>query len=318
MSSRERVLLTGATGHVGGRLFQHLTSLSRLSVRAVLRAARQLPAWASDAEIVMGDLSDVSVRRKALTDVDTVVHLATRGFSSAVAPTDSELDSERQTAASLVREAVSYGVRRYLFVSSIHVYGSSLDGQVTDETPTLPRTAYGKSRQKIEEDLFSSASGTDTQACVLRLTNSFGAPALPRPETWNLLVHDLCRQVVSSSRIVLRSDPRTHRDLMALRDVTHVMSQVISSTRIDGGVFLLASGRSLMIQQLAERVKMHAEDMLGTRCQVENRHLDVSPPPTFTLRSERLIASGIDIPNSLDDEIRDLLTLAVREFGGKS
>lgn len=318
MSSRKRVLLTGATGHVGGRLFQHLTSGSPLSVRAVLREARQLPSWASDAEIVIGDLSDMSVRRKALTDIDTVVHLATRGFSSAVAPTDFELDSERQTAATLVREAVSHGVRRYLFVSSIHVYGSSLDGRVTDETSTLPSTAYGKSRKQIEDDLFSCTSGTSTQACVIRLTNSFGAPALPRPETWNLLVHDLCRQAVSSSRIVLRSDPHTHRDLMALRDVTHVMSQVISSTRIAGGVFLLASGRSLTIQQLAERVQMHAEDTVGTHCQIESRNLDASPPPTFTLRPERLIASGIDIPNNLDEEIRDLLALAVREFGSKA
>jgi hypothetical protein len=63
---------------------------------------------------------------------------------------------------------------------------------------------------------------------------------------------------------------------------------------------------------------MHAEDMIGTHCQIESRHLDASPPPTFTLRSERLIAAGIDIPNNLDEEIRDLLALALREFGSKA
>lgn len=318
MSSRKRVLLTGATGHVGGRLFERLATSSMLSVRAVLRTARQLPSWASGAEIEIGDLSDVSVRSKALADVDTVVHLATRGFSAAVTPSDSELEAERQTAAALAREAVSYGVPRYLFVSSIHVYGRSLDGRVTDHTPTLPSTAYGKSRQQIEEDLLACTSGTETHACVLRLTNSFGTPALPRPETWNLLIHDLCRQAVSSARIVLRSDPRTSRDVMALRDVAHVMTEVIISTRRESGVFLLASGRSLTIQQLAERVQMHADDMFHTRCQIENRRLDASMPPSFTLIPQRLKTTGIDIPNNLDDEIRDLLVLAAQEFGSSA
>lgn len=315
MSTPQRVLLTGATGHVGGRLFRQLVSEPGVLVRALVRSPLVIPDWARESEVVVGDLSDASTRKQALLGADTVVHLATRGFSAAVAPTQHELDDERRIARMLAQEAVLSGVSRYLFVSSIHVYGNSLSGRVDDMTPTSPSTAYGASRLQMESDLLEVTESTHVNANVIRLTNSFGVPAFPRPETWNLLVHDLCRQVVTSSRILLRSDARICRDTMALRDVTTVITRLISSAKFPPGVFLLASGASMQLREIAELVKRQAELALGVAVRIESRSHDDLAPASFTLDPQKLRATGTMITDSRDAEIRDLLNLAMREFG---
>ncbi|MFZ9817445.1 MAG: NAD-dependent epimerase/dehydratase family protein, partial [Ilumatobacteraceae bacterium] len=90
MPTHQQVLITGAGGHVGGRLSAHLTK-SGTKTRALMRSQQSLPEWAARAEVVRGDLNDASVRRAALDKVDIVAHLATRGSSSAAPPTSQEL-----------------------------------------------------------------------------------------------------------------------------------------------------------------------------------------------------------------------------------
>ena len=315
MSSPQRVLLTGATGHVGGRLFKHLVSLSNASIRVTIRSTPVLPDWATSTDVVVGDLSDSSVRRASLHGVDTVVHLATRGFSAAIGPTDSDLLEERNTAEALIREALVAGVSHFIFLSSIHVYGNSLVGLVTDETPPAPNTTYAKSRQHIEDDLFSLTTGTRTTVSVVRLTNSFGVPVFSRPETWNLLVHDLCRQVVQSSQIVLRSDARTCRDIMSLRDVVEVLGHLIYRGQSQNEIVLLASGRSMPIGEIAELVRESAKDLLGITASIKHSVNDEAVPPAFTLEPRKLREAGVVIPDNREAEIRDLLLLAQQEFG---
>jgi UDP-glucose 4-epimerase len=264
---------------------------------------------------VRGDLNDASVRRAALDKVDIVAHLATRGSSSAAPPTSQELQIEEDIALSLLDDAIAVGVSRFVYLSSIHVYGDSLVGHVDDATPTRPNSDYGRSRQRIEERMLQRSAATTTQAVVVRLTNSFGVPASPRPETWNLLMHDLCRQVVTSRSLVLRSDPRICRDSMALCDVVEVLAQIVTSPQPLQGVYLLASGETMQLAQLAALVQRHAEEVLAISAEVKAPDRQSTVPTTYTLDARRLRDAGIRIPNNRNQEICDLLRYAEQEFG---
>ena len=299
---------------MGGRLSAHLTK-SGTKTRALLRSRPSLPAWAAHAEVVHGDLNDASVRREVLRGVHTVAHLATRGFSSVVPPTSQELQNEEEIALSLLSDAITVGVSRFVYLSSIHVYGDSLVGHVDDATPTRPNSDYGRSRQRIEERMLQRSAATNTQTVVVRLTNSFGVPTSPRPETWNLLMHNLCRQVVTSRSLVLRSDPRVCRDSMGLCDVVEVLAQIVASPQPLQGVYLLASGETMQLAQLATLVQRHAEEVLAISAEVKAPHHQSTVPTTFTLDTRRLRDAGIRIPNNRNQEICELLHYAQHEFG---
>ena len=316
MAVRQRVLLTGATGHVGGRLLSHLSSQDALQMRALVRSSRALPEWTKNTEVLCGNLEDRQIRQDALRDVNCVVHLATRGFSSAIAPTEGELAKEEELTLNLAADSLGAGVSRLIYISSIHAYGQALVGRVDDLTPTAPNTPYGRSRQRIEQGILRLASSSEAQVIVIRLTNSFGVPAIPRNETWNLLMHDLCRQVVQSRSMELRSDGRISRDIMALRDVVDVLYQVITTTADLQGVCLLASGHTMQLTEIAQSVQRHAEEVLGVAADISVPTHESVQPASFSLHPAKLLNAGIVVPQNRDEEIRDLLRYAQREFGG--
>ena len=317
MSSRKRVLLTGATGHVGGRLFQHLVSLPEITTRAWIRSSRALPDWTANTDLVIGDIADSETRKGALRGVDVVVH-ATRGFPTNIEPTSEQVREELATTLAFVRESIEAGVSRFIFLSSIHVYGASLVGDVNESTPCRPLTPYGMSRLNIEEEVRSVAATSNLEATMIRLSNAFGVPGIPRLDAWSLLVHDVCRQIVQSKKVVLRSDERTRRDVISLYDVTTTLSQVIMSESPMGETYVLASGRTMTIRELAELVQTHAESLLGIRIPIDSKRTDESVPASFTLEPRKLRAAGIQFSDHREEEIRGLFSLAVQEFGERA
>ncbi|MGD3261563.1 SDR family NAD(P)-dependent oxidoreductase, partial [Xanthomonas citri pv. citri] len=71
------VLVTGATGYIGGRLVPRLLEAGH-TVRVFARTPRKLQdvPWHDDVEIAEGDLSDARAVRAALEGIDAVYYLA--------------------------------------------------------------------------------------------------------------------------------------------------------------------------------------------------------------------------------------------------
>ena len=318
MSTYQRILLTGVTGHVGGRLFEHLSQERVCNVRGVALSSRPAPVWATSHELCFGNIKSESFRKQVLEEVDVVVHLANRGFSATNQPSADQLAEEHSNTLSLARDAVRANVSRFVFLSSIHVYGRALLGRVDDATKAQPASEYGASRLRIEEALAQLADETGLEVVVVRMSNSFGVPAFPRVETWDLILHDLCRQAVQSDSLTLRSDPRTSRDVIALRDAVVALSQVIQSPSLSTGTYLLASGQTCTLLDLANSVRQLANEILGRVLAIETTGRVTETLPSFQFDSTKLRGVGITIPQHRDDEIRDLLRYARREFGVKT
>ena len=75
-SSNPLILVTGATGYVGGRLVPHLLEAG-YRVRAMARAPKDLQArkWASNVELVRGDVLDSDSLDEAMDGVDAAFYL---------------------------------------------------------------------------------------------------------------------------------------------------------------------------------------------------------------------------------------------------
>ncbi|MFI5494585.1 SDR family oxidoreductase [Actinoplanes sp. NPDC051859] len=106
-----RCLVTGATGYIGGRLAPRLIAAGH-DVRALSRSAARLRdvPWASQAEIVEGDLSDPSSLGPALEGIDVayfLVHsLGQRDFER----------RDREAATNFARAAYQKGVSRIVYL----------------------------------------------------------------------------------------------------------------------------------------------------------------------------------------------------------
>ncbi len=71
-----KVLVTGATGYVGGRLVPHLLE-QKHQVRVLVRDKRRIAgrAWERSVDVAVGDLTDINSLQVALRDVDAAYYL---------------------------------------------------------------------------------------------------------------------------------------------------------------------------------------------------------------------------------------------------
>jgi UDP-glucose 4-epimerase len=252
-----------------------------------------------------------------LVGADVVIHLATRGYSTSQPPTASELEAERLASVELVRDAADSGVSRFIFISSIHVYGDALIGAVTGSTSPQPTTDYGRSRLQLERELTRQSETTAMTRVVLRMANTFGIPAMTQPATWDLLVHDLCRQAVVSNRLVLHSNGTGYRNFLALSDAVSVIAEV-ATDNVPSGTYVLAGPKTYRLRDVAELVRVRAELLLGKSLTVEVSSTDMTHHQPFTFNDTSLRAFGISMQDNLVSELDQLIRAADQEFGDHS
>lgn len=120
-----RVLVTGATGYIGGRLAPRLLDAGH-TVRLLARDSTRLRGRFDGAEIMEGDLSDQGSVREALRDVDVayyLVHSMSREGADFAA-------ADREAAAAFASAAAASGVKRIVYLGGLGVEGPTLSAHL--------------------------------------------------------------------------------------------------------------------------------------------------------------------------------------------
>ncbi|MDO7895454.1 UDP-glucose 4-epimerase family protein [Pseudomonas citrulli] len=171
------ILMTGASGFVGGALLERLHAQAGTSVTAVVRGDRPLPVPANTVRVEA--FSPQTQWQPHLANVDTVIHCAARVHVM----NDTEADplaAFRQVnvegTLNFARQAAEAGVRRFIFISSIKVNGEGTSPGRPYRADDLPAPAdpYGVSKQEAEEGLRQLAQATGMDVVVVRPVLVYG------------------------------------------------------------------------------------------------------------------------------------------------
>jgi len=128
-SGRE-VLVTGATGFIGGRLVEKLVLEKEARVRALVRDFSHASRLARfPLPMIAGDLLDEKALDQAVAGCEVVFHCA-HDFRSS----EANLAGTRRLAEACLR----HKVRRLVYTSSISVYEPLPDGELDESVPVSP------------------------------------------------------------------------------------------------------------------------------------------------------------------------------------
>lgn len=177
-----RVLVTGATGFLGGRLVERLATddtPARATARVLSRATPM-----RGVQWVACDLANDDQVRAALVGIDTVYHCA----ALAGAPGSVE-EYEKANVGGTIRLATlaaEAGVRTFVYVSSISVYampqGSPwLDENSAYDTRAVERGAYTQSKLGADRAILEFASTHATPRIVVLRPGTIYGPGVKLP-----------------------------------------------------------------------------------------------------------------------------------------
>lgn len=148
MDREDRILVTGGTGFIGGRLVEVLANRGfqvRVTTSDFQHGERvaHLPV-----ELVKANLNDHDALARALIDCKIVFHAAYQFEGDPQEQRRVNLDGTKALAEAFLKN----GGRRFVHFSSITAYGER-DGEITEESPQQPSSDYGDVKQSIERML---------------------------------------------------------------------------------------------------------------------------------------------------------------------
>jgi dihydroflavonol-4-reductase len=319
MTTTARVLVTGATGHLGANLVRALLARGH-QVRALVRTNTR-PLDGLELERVRGDLRDPTSLRRALREVDTVYNLA--GAITLSRRYDPELDAINIAGVgNIAAAALTCGVRRVVHCSSVRVYEDDTSAPIDEQTATRTSSRpsiYGHSKARGERCLQRFATrGLDI--VIVNPTGilgpyDFGPSRMGR--TFAQLARGRMRVLVTGGT-----------NFVDARDVSRGM--ILAAERGESGQNYILGGHWRSLEQLGEdigratstrqrRLVLPASIARACAPLAELASLALGVDPTFTRESVELLGTGRHIlhdratrslgyqPRPLSETIRDTL-----------
>ncbi len=277
---------------------------------------RKLPSWTEKFTVLQMNVMDAASIVDCLKDrnIDVIIHLA--ALNEIESKKDPELALEVNTKGTykLLNIANIYNVNRFIFFSTFHVYGDISDTVITEKTPTKPFHPYAITHRAAEDfvNYFNHYHGMKT--LILRLSNGYGYPLDINVDRWTLVFNDICRQAITSGKIILKSSGKQYRDFISLQDVAKAVYRFIFviPDEWEDGIFNLGGNCVMSILNVAQEISdvykvKYKKNIKEIRTTSNNSRSIISKPIKYSV--EKIAGTGFRLQGNMVSEIERTMDL---------
>lgn len=175
-----QVFITGIGGFIGSHLAERLLR-EGVAVRGLARRADAVEALTQQgAEIVQGDLRAPTAAAAALAGCDVVLHAA--AWTGGSAGQGDAWAVNVTATGDLLAAAEAAAVRRFVYFSSVAVYGVNSSPVIDETAPTPPVGQLYPDSKIAAESLVRAAQGRGLPTTIIRPACTYG----PRGTAWTV------------------------------------------------------------------------------------------------------------------------------------
>ncbi|KWR75148.1 MULTISPECIES: NAD-dependent epimerase/dehydratase family protein [Pseudomonas] len=250
-ASAAPILITGGAGFIGSHLADALLARGfKVRVLDNLSTGKR-ENLAAEVELLVGDVADAAVVRRALQGCQAVAHLA------AVASVQASVDDPVATHQSnfigtlnlceALREA---GVKRVLYASSAAVYGHNGQGAaIVEDLPKAPLTPYAADKLAGEYyfDFYRRQHGLEP--AVFRFFNVYG-PRQDPSSPYSGVISIFTQRALSGQPITVFGDGEQTRDFIYVADLVQLLVQALEAPQVPEGAVNVGLNQVTSLNQL--------------------------------------------------------------------
>ena len=273
MKEIQNILITGANGYLGAQFSQYLALNGHHITALCYPEVPKNKEWCDLMDdIVVGSLTDrTTIDELTKRNFDVIIHLVSMDhFQSQKVSPEIAIDVNVQPCWILLDAFSKRGLKKFIYFSTIHVYGAIPATLITENQPTNPGNVYALTHTLCENICDYYNRTTDVNCITARLTNSYGHPVFQENNCWWLAVNDLCRTAYTEKTIKLLSDGSPQRDFIHGSDVCSAVEILCENAMKTKGqnIFHISSSHTYTLLELAGFVKEVYEELYGTEIPV--------------------------------------------------
>jgi len=317
-----QILITGGFGFVGERLVDHLSKMGY----EIIIGSRKLSKSSSlskNIEVRQMIWNDNYALEKSCAGIDVIVHAAGLNAKDCEINPKAALEFNGEVTRKFYKIASHAGVKKFIYLSTAHVYSNPLEGLISEETIPTNQHPYASSNLAGERAILNDKQFGKIQGIVLRISNSFGAPVSNDANCWILLVNDLCKQAVLTKKMILKSSKLILRDFISLTQVCKII-EFFASDKYEfnnSTIFNIGSGNSQTIFSVAKLIQERCKIILGFKPSLVIQTFDSDDNhenSKLIYNIDKLLGLGIEINNNQKvKEIDNLLLFCDSNFKKK-
>ena len=292
-------LVTGATGLIGASLIRCLLALDKnisivAPVRNLEKAKRLYDGLYDQVRWIECDLN--TFNEETMEDTDYIVHCA--------APTSSKFFVEHpvetiraiyEPSLSLLEYARKHGVKGFVYLSSLEVYGSGLvdDNAVSEEMQgywdvTDVRSSYPVAKRAVENLCCAYAKEYSVPVKIARLTQTTGA-GIAKDD--NRVIAQFARLAAKGEDIVLHTSGESARPYCYTMDCVSAILYILLRGK-DGEAYNVANEETYVSARgMADFLRDNFNHSIQVRVEL-NDQMGYAPASKLPLSAEKLQALG--------------------------
>lgn len=224
-----RILVTGTEGYLGSLLPPLLIERGHEVIG--VDTGYYKVGWLYNGTEITAKTLNKDIRHITAEDVqgvDAIVHMAelSNDPTGQLAP-HITYEINHKGSVRLAKLAKEAGVRRFVYMSSCSVYGVATEGDVTEESPVNPQTAYAECKTFVERDVKPLADD-DFSPTFMRNATAFGASPRMR---FDIVLNNLAGLAWTTKEIKMTSDGTPWRPLVHALDICKAIVCAVEAPR---------------------------------------------------------------------------------------
>src|SRR6266446_7020970 len=260
-------LVTGGAGFIGSHVADHLLRLGHSVMVLDDLSGGFIDNVPPDATFVNGSILDEQLveRLFAENEFSYVYHLAAyaaEGLSHFIKRFNYQ--NNLIGSVNLINASVNHGIKRFVFASSIAVYGAGQSPMKEDMSPA-PEDPYGIAKLAVEQDLKSSHEMFGLEYGIFRPHNVYGERQ-NIGDRYRNVVGIFMNQLLKGEPMTVFGDGTQKRAFTHIDDVAPIIANSVNVPEMRNQIFNVGADLPYSVNELAQVVAQ----TMGAECMVKH------------------------------------------------